>query len=63
MGVLCLVLVLLLSTLCPSFHLDGEEGAGCFTLTVFLMSYDSQCSVTLPRGTMGWYTVYDCGIS
>ena len=42
MGVLCLVLILLFSTL--SFycfnHLDGEERAGCFTLIMFKIPYD-----------------------
>ena len=41
MGVLCLVLVLLFSTLRPSSFaiiLMVRERAGCFTLTVFLMS-------------------------
>ena len=52
MGVLCLVHILLFSTLCYN-HLDGEERAGCFDLTVFLMSYDNQCSVALPRGAVG----------
>ena len=27
------------------------------------MSCDSQCSVALPRGTVGWSAVCDCGIS
>ena len=27
------------------FHLDGEERAGCFTLSVLLMSCDYLCSV------------------
>ena len=43
-------------------NLDGEEGAGCFTLTCFLTSCDSQCSVVLPHGAVGWSVVYDCGI-
>ena len=34
-------------------HLDGEDKAVCFTLIVFLMFCDSQCSVVLPNGTMG----------
>ena len=38
-------------------HLDGEERAGCFALTVFLMSGDSQCSVALPHGALGWSAV------
>ena len=46
-----------------SNHLDGEERAGCFTLTIFLMSCDSRCSVALPDGAVGWSAVCDCGIS
>ena len=34
------------SVLCV-LHLNGEERAGCFTLTVILMYCDSQCSVAL----------------
>ena len=53
----CLVLVLLFSTVCPSSFaitlIEKRERAGCFTLNVFLMSCDSQCSVTLPHGAMG----------
>ena len=41
--VLCLILVLLYTTLCPSgfaiIYIDGEERAGSFT--VFLVSYGS----------------------
>ena len=44
-------------------HLDGKERAGCFTLTVFLMYCDSQWSVALPHGAVGWSAVYDCRIS
>ena len=44
-------------------HLDGEEEAGCFTLTVFLVSCNSQCFVALPHGALGWSAVCDCGIS
>ena len=40
-----------------------EERAGCFTLTVYLMSYDSQCSGALPRGAVGLSVVCICGIS
>ena len=55
---------LLFSTLYPfSFcnHLDGEERAGCFALTVFLMSCYSQCSVALPHSAVGWSAMCDCG--
>ena len=34
-------------------HLDGEDRAGCFILTVFLMSCDTACSVALPHGAVG----------
>ena len=36
--------------------------AGCFTLTIFLVSYDCWCSVTLPHGALGWSAVCDCDI-
>ena len=44
-------------------HLDGEEKAVCFALSVFLMSCNSHCFVVLPRGTLGWSAVCDCGVS
>ena len=44
-------------------HLDGEEIPGCFTVSVFLMSCDSQCSMALPYSSVGWSAVCDCGIS
>ena len=34
----------------PCFVLDGEGGASCFTLIVFLMSCDSKYSMALPHG-------------
>ena len=43
--------------------LGGEEIADCFALIVFRISCDSQCSVALPRSTVGWSTVCDYGIS
>ena len=44
-------------------HLEGEERAGCFPLTVFLMSCVSQCSGALSHGCVGWSALCDCGIS
>ena len=44
-------------------HLDVEERAGCFALTVFRMFCDSQCFVALPHGALGWSAVCNCGIS
>ena len=65
MGVLCLVNFLLFSTFWSSrfaIILMGKR-AGCFALTVFRMSCDSQCSVALPHGAVAWSAVCDCGIS
>ena len=36
----------------------GEERAGCFTLFVFLVSFD--CYVALPHGAMDWFAVCGC---
>ena len=41
------------------YHFDVEERAGCFTLTVFLISCDSQCSVAIPPGAVDWSAVCD----
>ena len=49
----------------PSFvlsaglNLGGEERAGCINLTIFLMSCDSQCSMTLPNGFIGQSALCD----
>ena len=34
-----------------------------FTLIVFLVSCDCDCSVALPRGVVGWSVVCNCSIS
>ena len=34
----------------------------CFTLTVFLVACDWQCSVGLPHGAVVGSAVFDCGI-
>ena len=34
--------------------------AACFTVIVFLLSYDCDCSVSLHHGAMGWSAVCDC---
>ena len=44
-------------------HLDGKKSAGCFILTVFLMSCDCQCSVDLPNGAVRWSAECECGSS
>ena len=36
--------------------------AGCFTLIVFLMSYDYLYSVSIPHSVEIWSAVCDCGI-
>ena len=60
-GVLCLVLVLyaVLSVL-SSFviHLDREERAGCFTLLVFVMSFDFLYYMVLPWGVIYMIMVF-----
>ena len=44
-----------------SNHLAEEEMAGSLELlSVFAVKW---LSLSLPRGTMGWFAVYDCGIS
>ena len=63
-----MVLVLLFCTLCPSCFAIISMGkreirAGCFSLTVFLMSCDSQCSVALSHGAICWSAMCDCSIS
>ena len=65
MWVLCLVLVLLFSTLCHSSIASALMGkrAGRCTLIVFLMSCDCKHSVALPHSDLGWSAVCDCGIS
>ena len=40
-----------------------EERADGFSLIVYFMSCDCLCSVALPRGSVGWSAVCDCGIS
>ena len=61
---LLLSYVLFCVTLCPfQFynHLDGEERAGCFALSVFLVYHD--CCVALPHEATGLSAVCDPGIS
>ena len=60
---MCLVLVLLFSTLCPSSVAIAFMGKkfSCCTLIVFLMSCGCKCSVALPHGTI--CAVCDCCIS
>ena len=58
----CCTLLCILSSFAVIMH-DGEERAGWFILSVFLMSCYCYCSVALPHGAMGWSAVCDCGIS
>ena len=64
MFVPCFVVHYLVSLLFCN-HLEGEEidTFSCFTLIIFLMSYDCKCSVPLPYLAVGWSVVCDCGIS
>ena len=50
----------LLSVLCARLVL--EKKAGCFTLTGFLKSCASQCSLALPGGARGCSVVCNCGL-
>ena len=66
MGALCLVLVSLFSTMCPSSSaiiLLEKVKASCFALSVFLVACDSQCSVDLSRCAIAWSVVCHCVIS
>ena len=62
MGVLCLVFCFVIQYL-VLLSLDEEERAVCFILIVFLVPCDCKCFVTLPRDTVGWPAVCNCGIS
>ena len=44
-------------------HLEEEETAGCFAITVSEMHCYYKWSVILPNGVVGWSAVCDCGIS
>ena len=65
MGILYMFLVRLLwIALCPYYfcnHLDREEGAGDFTLFVYLMSCGCYFSAAIPYVDVGWSAVCDCG--
>ena len=55
-----LVCSVLLVEYCFVIILMGmRERAGCFTLIVFQMSCACYCSVSLPRGAVGWSAVCD----
>ena len=41
----------------------GKKRAGYFTLFVFLLSCDCNCSIALPHGGVGWSVVCDCCIA
>ena len=44
------LVLLLIKLLTVLSSIDEEEKAGCFTLTVLLMSCDCLCSAALPHG-------------
>ena len=56
-------LCLLFSTWCPSIFVIILMWKIELNATVSLVSWDSQCSLALPLGAVGWSTVCDCGIS
>ena len=60
-GVLCLVLVLSFGTSCPSSFaiiLMGKR-----ELVALLKYCDSQYTVALPHGAVGWSAVCECSVS
>ena len=62
---MCLGLVFVIQYFMPflvSNHLLWEERAGCFTLIVFMLSLNCQCSMFFLHSTVGKYTVCDFGI-
>ena len=42
---------------------EEEKKAGYFVIIVLQMYCNYKCSVALPRVTVGWSAVCDCGIS
>ena len=65
MGVLCFVLVLLFYTLCPSIFAIILMEKKCWLLFFYCLPnvLDSQFSVDLPHGAVGWSAECECGIS
>ena len=45
------------------FLVLGEKKAGCFALVLSLLLCGHWCSVSLLRGTLGWFAVCGCSIS
>ena len=64
MVVLCKVLVLSCSTLCP-FWLCNRKLRGLVALLLLFSECHvlCNCSLPLPRAAVGWSVVCDCGIS
>ena len=44
-------------------HLADKWSAACYVYIVLLLSCGGVGSASLPRGVVGLYVVYDCGIS
>ena len=56
----CLVMLYLVYNVLN--HLDEEERSGCFTLTIYLLTFSYKCSVSLPYSAVSWSALSDCGI-
>ena len=56
----CFAIHCLVSTL---VLMRERERADFFTFIVFLVSFDCECSVTLPHGAVCWSAVCHCGIT
>ena len=62
-GVHCFVSFLVLqSSVMGKRERARERESWLLLLFVFLVSYNCYCSVTLPRGAVGWSAVCDCDI-
>ena len=59
----CFVMHYLASFLALQSSCREKKRATCFTLTVFLVSYDCLWSLALPHGAVGWAAVCECDIS
>ena len=56
----CFVVHYLLSSF--AIHLLGKKVSWLLYFNCLLRSFDSKCSVCLPRGAVGWSAVCDCDV-
>ena len=46
-----------------AIHSLAKKDSWLLYFNCLLRSFDSQCSVSLPHGAVGWSTVCDCDVS